>query len=129
MLIRRPSTALSPTGRRVAIAIAGFSVLTLGLVLLVVPIPGTSVVVIPLGLAILAREFQWARRLLDGSTAALKRVWAAVRRLFATVSGRRAICLPLGPFVRGPQLAYSPASHVSADVRGAVPRRRPSPRW
>ncbi len=67
--------------RRVAIAIAGFTVLLVGLVLLVVPVPGTSVVVIPLGLAILACEFQWARRLLDGMTAALKRARAGVRRL------------------------------------------------
>jgi Putative transmembrane protein (PGPGW) len=70
--------------RRVAITIAGFTVLLLGLALVVVPVPG-SVVVIPLGLAILAREFQWARRLLDGSTAALKRLCAGLRRLY----GRR----------------------------------------
>ena len=68
--------------RRVAIAIAGFSVLICGAALLVVPVPGTSLVVFPLGLAILAREFQWAQRLLDWSTAAARRMWAGVRRLF-----------------------------------------------
>ena len=68
--------------RKVAIAIAGFSVLTVGLALLVVPVPGSTVVVIPLGLAILAREFPWARRLLDRSTAAAMRLWAGGRRLF-----------------------------------------------
>ena len=68
--------------RRVAIAVAGFTVLILGVALVVVPVPGTSVVVVPIGLAILAREFHWARRLLDWSSAALRRTWAGVRRLF-----------------------------------------------
>ena len=74
--------------RKVGIAIAGFSVLTLGLALLVVPVPGSTVVVIPLGLAILAREFPWARRLLDRSTAAVVRILANVRRL---LGGRPAV--------------------------------------
>jgi len=78
--------------RRVAIAIAGFSVLICGAALLVVPVPGTSLVVFPLGLAILAREFQWAQRLLDWSTAAVKRIWTGVRRL---VGGRPAVPTPL----------------------------------
>jgi uncharacterized protein (TIGR02611 family) len=50
--------------RRVAIGIAGFGVLLLGLALIFVPVPGTSIVVIPLGLAILAKEFVWAKRTL-----------------------------------------------------------------
>jgi len=70
----------SPGVRRVAIALAGFSVLLLGVALLVVPIPGTTVVVIPLGLTILAREFAWARRLRDWSTDGLRRTWAGLRR-------------------------------------------------
>lgn len=72
----------TPLGvRRAAIAVVGFSVLLLGVALLVVPIPGTSVIVIPLGLAILSREFAWARRLRGWSTAAVRRTWASVRRL------------------------------------------------
>ena len=63
-----------------AIAVAGFSVLLLGVALLVVPIPGTTVIVIPLGLTILAREFAWARRLRDWSTDGLRRTWAGLRR-------------------------------------------------
>jgi len=78
---RRPTAARV---RRVGVAIAGFTVVLFGVVLLVVPVPGTSLVVIPLGLAILAREFQWARRLLDRSTATVKRTWASVRRLLGT---------------------------------------------
>jgi hypothetical protein len=88
----QPSTAATIGVRRVAVAIAGFTVLLLGVALLVVPVPGTSVVVIPLGLAILAREFPWARRLLDWSTAAVRGAWAGVRRMFG---GRPAIPAPL----------------------------------
>lgn len=77
--------------RRVAIAVAGFSVLILGVALVVVPVPGTSVVVIPSGLAILAREFRWARRLLDWSSATVCRTWVGLRGLFgrgiSTLSG------------------------------------------
>jgi len=91
MPIRRRETATSPAGpgaeartasalgvRRVAIAVAGVSVVIFGVALLVVPVPGTSVVVISLGLAILAREFSWAQRLLDWLTAAVRRTcrWA-----------------------------------------------------
>lgn len=45
--------------RRVVIAIIGTTVLLIGLVLLVTP--GPAFIVIPVGLAILATEFAWAR--------------------------------------------------------------------
>jgi uncharacterized protein (TIGR02611 family) len=48
--------------RRVVIAVVGGTVLLVGLVMIVTP--GPAVVMIPLGLAILAVEFAWARRLL-----------------------------------------------------------------
>lgn len=67
-----------------AIAVAGFSVLVLGVALVVVPVPGTSVVVIPLGLAILAREFRWARGLLNWGSAKVRRAWLGARRLFGS---------------------------------------------
>jgi hypothetical protein len=110
--------------RRVAIAIAGFSVLIFGVALLVVPIPGTTIVVVPLGLAILAREFKWARRLLDWSTAAIKGLWAGVRRLFAAVSGRHGALLPLRALTLGPRPAYSAACRASSGNRLAISWRR-----
>ncbi|HVR64875.1 MAG TPA: PGPGW domain-containing protein [Polyangia bacterium] len=79
MIVRRN---MSGQLRRIAIAIAGVGVLALGLALVVVPIPGTTIVVIPLGLAILAKEFAWAERLLATSTQTLRRGWAGVRRAF-----------------------------------------------
>lgn len=48
--------------RKLVIFVVGASVIVVGAVMLVVPGPGT--VVIPAGLAILATEFIWARRLL-----------------------------------------------------------------
>lgn len=53
---------LSPTVKKVLVAIVGSIVLALGLVMLV--LPGPAVIFIPLGLAILASEFRWARRML-----------------------------------------------------------------
>ncbi len=64
---------------RAAIAGLGFFVLALGLALLALPVPGTTVVVIPLGLAILGKEFLWARRLLRWLTASVRGAWARVR--------------------------------------------------
>lgn len=48
--------------RRIIVAVVGFTVLLFGIALLV--LPGPAFVVIPIGLAILATEFVWARRLL-----------------------------------------------------------------
>ncbi len=45
--------------RRIAIAVVGGTVLLFGVVLIV--LPGPAILVIPLGLAILALEFAWAR--------------------------------------------------------------------
>ena len=63
--------------RRAIVIVIGFTVLVLGIVLIV--LPGPAVLVIPLGLAILATEFVWARRLL------VRFRWKA-RRLKNTIS-------------------------------------------
>ena len=49
--------------RRVLIAIIGFTVLAVGIVMIVTP--GPAIIVIPLGLGILATEFVWAQRILQ----------------------------------------------------------------
>jgi len=46
--------------RRIVILIVGMTVLLIGIAMLV--LPGPAVVVIPIGLAILATEYAWARR-------------------------------------------------------------------
>jgi tellurite resistance protein TerC len=48
------------TARRVVVGIVGTTILTLGIAMVV--LPGPAVAVIPIGLAILASEFVWARR-------------------------------------------------------------------
>jgi len=48
--------------KRIIIGIIGVTVLLIGLAMIV--LPGPAIIVIPLGLAILATEFVWARRLL-----------------------------------------------------------------
>lgn len=50
------------TVRRLIVFILGMSIVLIGIVMLVAP--GPAFVVIPLGLAILATEFVWARRIL-----------------------------------------------------------------
>jgi tellurite resistance protein TerC len=45
--------------RRVVILVVGMTVLLIGIAMLV--LPGPAIVVIPVGLAILATEFAWAR--------------------------------------------------------------------
>ena len=69
------------TGRRIAIAVVGTSVLLLGIVMLVTP--GPAVVVIPVGLAILAVEFVWARQW-------LKKLRQMISRRNAESHGQRA---------------------------------------
>lgn len=49
--------------KRVIKIVVGFTVLLAGLAMTV--LPGPAIVVIPAGLAILATEFLWARRLLE----------------------------------------------------------------
>ena len=60
--------------RRLIVAVVGFTVLLLGVALIV--LPGPAMVVIPIGLAILATEFMWARRLLSRiKSEAERRLW------------------------------------------------------
>jgi hypothetical protein len=59
---------LSPRMRKVTVGTIGSVLLLVGLAMIV--LPGPAVVFIPLGLAILAMEFKWARRCLDKT-----RVW------------------------------------------------------
>ncbi len=48
--------------KRVIVSVIGFTVLVIGIAMIV--LPGPAIVVIPIGLAILATEFVWAERLL-----------------------------------------------------------------
>ena len=64
--------------RRLVVIVVGFTILLIGLALTV--LPGPAIVVIPIGLAILATEFVWARKLLDRVKREAGRVVSAVSR-------------------------------------------------
>ena len=74
-MVRRALMGSYRAGRKLAIATLGASVVAIGVAMLV--LPGPAIIVIPLGLAILAVEFAWARRWLerlrDGSRRVLGR--------------------------------------------------------
>ncbi len=57
--------------RRTVVAVIGFTVLLIGLAMVV--LPGPAVIVIPLGLAILATEFVWAKGILEKARATIAR--------------------------------------------------------
>ena len=77
--MNRRLRAYLPAVRKLAVAVAGFSVLAAGLALIV--LPGPAVVVIPIGLAILAREFPWAARLLARFKSMVRWLWATAQQL------------------------------------------------
>ena len=60
-----------PWLRKAIVAVVGFTVVLIGVVMVVTP--GPALVVIPLGLAILATEFVWAKRLLKWSQEMVKK--------------------------------------------------------
>lgn len=68
----------SRTLRKVVIAISGFAVLAVGILMIVTP--GPAVLVIPLGLTILSKEYPWAGDLLKRVKIILYRWQARARR-------------------------------------------------
>ncbi len=53
----------NPRVRKVVYSVVGVSVILIGIVMIV--LPGPAIIIIPLGLAILASEYAWARRVLQ----------------------------------------------------------------
>jgi len=64
-------------GWRALRLIVGFAVLTVGLLMII--LPGPAIVVIPVGLAILATELAWARRLLQRVRSRAEAIGAALK--------------------------------------------------
>jgi uncharacterized protein (TIGR02611 family) len=71
----KPATEL---GYRITVAIIGLAVLTVGI--LAIPYPGPGWAIVFVGLAILATEFDWARRLLAYTRRRYDKVMAWFRR-------------------------------------------------
>jgi hypothetical protein len=78
----KPSEVIRFIGRsskRVAVSVAGFTLLAAGLAGLVFPIlPGWLLIIV--GLAVLATEYAWARSLLNTAKDRAKRVRTRLRR-------------------------------------------------
>ena len=67
-----------PVIRKLVYSVIGVTVVLIGIVMIV--LPGPAVVVIPLGLAILASEYAWARRILRRGRVFVGRVRRPKRR-------------------------------------------------
>lgn len=80
-MIERTLHVTYKAARRIVVAIVGATVVLLGIVMIVTP--GPALVVIPVGLAILAIEFTWARRW-------LKRLRETISNGMANSRARRA---------------------------------------
>ena len=87
-MVRRALETTYRTARRVVVGVIGATVVSVGIVMLV--LPGPAILVIPLGLGILGIEFAWARRWLrhvrERSQVLVER-WAARERPDAGVGG------------------------------------------
>jgi uncharacterized protein (TIGR02611 family) len=84
---------------RLVLAVAGFTVLLVGLALLVLPGPGLLVIV--LGLTILALEFAWAERMLERTVDRMERARQATKEAtrWQKIFGGLAIVAGLGAVV------------------------------
>lgn len=72
-------------GRRIAVTVVGFLVLLIGVIL--IPLPGPGWLIVFAGLAILAREYVWAERLLNTSKQKVGQAKDAVLRKKPEESG------------------------------------------
>jgi uncharacterized protein (TIGR02611 family) len=70
--------ALARAARLTTVAVVGLALVVAGIILM--PLPGPGLLVVIAGLAVLATEFAWARRLLDYARERAKRVQARVWR-------------------------------------------------
>ena len=59
MKLRDGNPFLIRWAKRIAISVVGFTVLAIGIAMIV--LPGPAIIVIPVGLGILGLEFAWAR--------------------------------------------------------------------
>jgi uncharacterized protein (TIGR02611 family) len=90
------------TVRRIVVGVLGLSVVAIGVALLV--LPGPAFIVIPIGLGILAIEFEWARRWLRRA-----------RELYDSAAGN------------GASPTASPTGSPHPDVAAAPPHLNPPP--
>jgi hypothetical protein len=64
--------------RRVLLALAGFGLVLMGLLLSIPGVPGPGLLIAFVGLVVLAKEFHWARRLIESLRRRFPRVAASM---------------------------------------------------
>lgn len=69
---------IGTSGKRIAVTIVGFTLIALGLVLLVLPGPGILLIVA--GFAVLGTQYAWAQRALEITKGYAKRAGGRLRR-------------------------------------------------
>lgn len=92
VVIRHRARRAALLCRRIAVLVAGVVVIAVGLVLLALPGPGIPLVIG--GLALLAREFRFARLLLERGRAHALRVLSRLRRTGPGTRRRRSRSTP-----------------------------------
>ena len=60
--------------KKVFVAVVGFTILIIGVI--VIFLPGPAIIIIPVGLAVLATEFVWAEKLLVKFKAKVNKFWS-----------------------------------------------------
>lgn len=71
ILVSRFTVETLPQALRAVKVVFGFTLLGVGIVMAV--LPGPAIIVIPLALTVLASEFVWARKLLDGFNSTVRK--------------------------------------------------------
>lgn len=66
------------SGKRIAVTLVGFVLITAGLVMVVLPGPGLLAILA--GLAVLATEYAWARHVLQRTKDTTSGIWARFRK-------------------------------------------------
>jgi tellurite resistance protein TerC len=64
--------------KKLIVAVIGFTILAIGIVMII--FPGPAFIVIPIGLSILATEFVWARKAMDKVKDRIKRTKDSISR-------------------------------------------------
>lgn len=110
------------TAKRVVIFVVGFTVVLIGLALTV--LPGPAIIVIPLGLAILATEFAWAkfwlRKYKDTSTSIWENIKARFRKVEHASSPDPPQCRKCGSSLRESTSGRCPNCDTPKPVSGHV---------
>lgn len=87
-LIARFGLESRPRLRKLLVGVIGFTIVAIGLCLIV--LPGPAILVVPIGFAILATEFAWARRVWRRGKILVERVRGGGRMKMGTRSEKAA---------------------------------------